>query len=96
MESKPLKSIRHNTPSVKSYVQAIKKDSQHVTPKGDSWQVKKSESLRATKHFSTQKDAIQYAREIARKQQTELFVHGTNGRIRERNSYGKDSFPPRG
>ncbi|MEQ9568321.1 MAG: DUF2188 domain-containing protein, partial [Pseudomonadales bacterium] len=29
-------------------------------------------------------------------QQTELYIHGKDGRIRERNTYGKDPFPPRG
>ena len=29
-------------------------------------------------------------------QESELFIHGKNGRIRERDSYGNDPFPPRG
>lgn len=28
--------------------------------------------------------------------QIELFIHGTNGRIRGRNSYGNDPYPPKG
>lgn len=93
MTDKPLKSIRRDTPSVKAYVKA---SSQHVTPHNGDWQVKKSNAERATKVFTTQKEAISFAREIALKNQAELFVHGKDGRIRERNSYGKDSFPPRG
>ena len=44
----------------------------------------------------TQAEAIQRAREIARNQESELFIHGRNGKIRERDSYGNDPFPPRG
>ena len=36
------------------------------------------------------------AREIAINQKSEVFIHGENGRIRERNSYGNDPFPPKG
>lgn len=51
---------------------------------------------RATIRTDTQAEAIQRAREIARNQESELFIHGRNGKIRERDSYGNDPFPPRG
>lgn len=48
-------------------------------------------------NFKTQEaEAIQRAREIARNQESELFIHGRDGRIRERDSFGNDPFPPRG
>ena len=34
--------------------------------------------------------------EAAKKSKSELFVHGRDGRIRERNSYGNDPYPPKG
>jgi hypothetical protein len=34
--------------------------------------------------------------EIAQNQQSELLIHGENGRIREKNSYGNDPYPPKG
>ena len=40
--------------------------------------------------------AIAAAREIARNQKSELVIHGRDGRIREKDSYGNDSFPPKG
>jgi len=40
----------------------------------------------------TQREAIDVATQIARNQQAELFVHGQDGKIRNRNSYGND--PP--
>ncbi len=95
MKTIPLKSVRNGTPSVRAYVMAVK-DGQHVVPSKEGWKVKKANSKKSTKIFSTQKEAVTYAREIAINQQTELLLHGTNGQIRGKNSYGKDSFPPRG
>ena len=70
---------------------------QHVTPPKDGgWQVKGENNLRATTRTETQAEAIERAREIARRQESELFIHGRNGRIRERDSYGNDPFPPKG
>lgn len=69
---------------------------QHVVPNGGKWSVRKAGSSRATSTHSTQADAIQAAREIAKNQKTELYIHGVDGRIRERNSYGSDPFPPKG
>ncbi len=46
--------------------------------------------------MDTQKEAIEIARQIAINQQSELVIHGTNGRIREKNSYGSDNCPPEG
>lgn len=89
-----LRALRKGTPSVKAYVATL--NDQHVVPKDDAWQVKKSGADRATRQFATQKEAIEFARELALRQQAELFVHGTDGKIRERNSYGHDVFPPRG
>lgn len=69
---------------------------QHVVKHPDGWAVKGAGSVRATKVASTQSEAIEVAKEIARNQNSELLVHGRNGKIRERNSYGSDPFPPEG
>lgn len=69
---------------------------QHIVPNGDKWAVKGEGNSKNTSICSTQKEAIDIARQIAINQGSELFIHGADGRIRERNSYGKDSFPPEG
>lgn len=69
---------------------------QHVVPKGNDWAIKGAGNSRATKVVSTQKKAITIARKIAINQGSEMLIHGRNGRIRERNTYGRDNFPPRG
>ena len=70
--------------------------SQHVVPRDGKWAVRRTGAVRASRKFDTQREAIEAARDIARSQGTELYIHGQDGRIRERNSYGKDSFPPKG
>jgi hypothetical protein len=69
---------------------------QHVVPSGSGWAIKSAGCKRATKAFSTQKDAIAAARVIARRQGSELLIHGRDGKIREKNTYGKDPYPPVG
>ncbi|UQY43315.1 DUF2188 domain-containing protein [Mixta hanseatica] len=71
--------------------------SQHVVSNSKGgWDVKKSGADRASKHFDTQAEAIKWATELAKNQKSELYVHGRDGKIREKNSYGKDRFPPKG
>lgn len=72
------------------------KPSQHIVPTDDGWAVRKAGSARATRNFRTQRDAIATGKEFAKRQKTELVIHGRDGRIREKNSYGNDPFPPRG
>lgn len=72
------------------------KRNQHVVPRNDGWAVKGAGAERATVVVDTQQEAIDRARNIARNQRTELLIHGRDGRIRERDSHGKDEFPPKG
>lgn len=74
----------------------MSKKNQHVVPHGDDWAVKGAGNSKATKVVNTQAEAIQLAREIAKNQRSEMFIHGQNGQIRERNTYGDDPFPPKG
>jgi uncharacterized protein YdaT len=69
---------------------------QHVVPYGSQWAVKGEKNEKATRVVDTQSEAIQIAREIAINKHSELIIHRPNGRIREKNSYGNDDFPPEG
>lgn len=72
---------------------------QHVVPcKTGGWNVKGAGNSKATKHTNTQAEAYAYAyaRTISINQKSKLIVHGKNGQIRERNSYGNDPYPPKG
>lgn len=70
------------------------KKNQHVTKHPDGWQVKGAGNSKATLVTSTQKQAIDAGRKIAINNNSELVVHGRNGRIRDKDSYGNDPFPP--
>lgn len=74
----------------------MSKKHQHVVPHGDGWAVRGAGNKRVTSVHPTQREAIDRGREIAKNQESELVIHGENGRIREKNSYGNDPFPPKG
>ena len=69
---------------------------QHVVPHDGGWAVRGEGNSRATSVHGTQAAAINKGRQVARNQQSELLIHGRNGRIRARDSYGNDPYPPRG
>lgn len=69
----------------------------HVTPHPHGgWQVKSEKNQRATAITNTQTQAIKIAREITKKQSSELIIHRPNGRIRSKDSHGHDPYPPKG
>ena len=72
------------------------KRNQHVVSHPDGWAVRGAGGDRAGSVHRTQEAAIHRGRETARQQGTELLIHGQNGRIRERDSHGKDRCLPRG
>lgn len=76
----------------------MSKKSNHVVPSKsrNGWAVKKSGSTRSSKKFSTKEEAIQYGREISKKEESELYIHKKDGKIQDRRSYGTDPFPPKG
>ena len=59
----------------------------HVTPKGRDWQVKGVGNTRMTKSFYTQKEAIEYANELAKKRGGSVIIHRPDGKVR--NGYSK-------
>jgi len=68
---------------------------QHVVPHNGKWAVRGAGNEKATKVTSTQAEAIKIAREIAINQQSEVVIHRPNGQIRDKDSYGNDSCPPK-
>ncbi len=77
----------------------MKKESYHVTPSTEGrWVVRKTGSDRAQKAFSTQKDAVEFARthvKVGKKVEVELYIHGRDGRISQKDTYGSDPRPPK-
>lgn len=72
------------------------KKNQHVVPdKNGGWNVKGAGNSKSTAHTDNKQDAIEIAREIAKNQQSELVIHGKDGRIQDKDSYGPDPNPPK-
>lgn len=74
----------------------MSKRNQHVVPRDDQWAVRGAGAKRDTEVFTHKQDAVDRARQISQNQQTELVVHGQNGRIQYKDSHGNDPFPPKG
>lgn len=68
---------------------------QHVTKHPEGWQVKGAGNSKATAVTNTQAEAIEIARDIAKNQESEVVIHGKDGRIRDKDSYGNDPNPPK-
>ncbi|CAG2140911.1 hypothetical protein D3C81_1262060 [compost metagenome] len=62
----------------------------HVVPHGSGWDVIHEGARYAESHHATQDEAIQAGTGLARRQKVELLIHGVDGKIRERDSYGHD------
>jgi len=54
------------------------------------WQVRIEGSARTRSIHNTQADAVAAGRTIARNKKSELLVHGRDGKIRERSTFGDD------
>lgn len=63
---------------------------QHVTKHQDGWQVIGAGNSKATAVTKTQAEANEIAKQIATNQQSEVLIHGRDGQIRDKNSYGND------
>jgi hypothetical protein len=57
------------------------------------WQVRVEGTARARSIHETQAEAAKVGGAIARKNRSELLIHGRDGKIRERSTHGHD--PPR-
>ncbi len=68
---------------------------QHVVPRDDGWAVRGEGNKRDTSNHDTQKEAIDAAKDIAINQRGEVVIHGRDGKIRDKDSYGNDPCPPR-
>lgn len=69
----------------------------HVVPsRSGGWDVRRCGADRASGHFDTKQQAVDYGRAVSRNQQTELRIHNRDGRIAQSDSHGRDPIPPRG
>jgi hypothetical protein len=60
----------------------------HVVPSGNQWAVEEGGSQLST--HRTQMEAEKFARDEAMRAKAELVVHGRDGRIERKDSFGND------
>jgi Uncharacterized protein conserved in bacteria (DUF2188) len=68
----------------------------HVEPRKKGWAVVREGNERATSVHLTQAEAAKEGQDIARRDETEFFLHAQDGRIREHNSYGEAGAAEKG
>ena len=71
-----------------------KKRDIHVIPHAEGWATKKEQAQRVGSVADTQKEAIDRAREQAKREHVEVVIHRKDGTIRDSDSYGNDPKPP--
>ncbi|NOV25872.1 DUF2188 domain-containing protein [Cupriavidus necator] len=62
----------------------------HVVPTNNGWAVEAEGGAGGQQQYATQEDAIAAGTERAKGEKVELLIHGRDGQIRERNSFGHD------
>lgn len=73
------------------------RDEHHVVTNPDGgWDVKRNGADRASGHFDTKQDAVDYGRKVSQNQETELVIHNKDGKISQSDSHGHDPYPPKG
>ena len=68
----------------------------HIVPsQSGGWAVKKAGNARASSVSPTKEHAVNTGRDLAKREHSELIVHGRNGRIQSKDSLGADHCPPK-
>ena len=68
----------------------------HTLKHGSGWATKREGSKRVSSTHRTQAAAWKATQSAAKGTKGEAYLHGRNGQIRERNTYGNDPHPPKG
>jgi uncharacterized protein YdaT len=67
----------------------------HVVPHNGGWATRKEGAQRVGATTDTQKQAIERARDQAKREKVEVVIHGRDNKIRDSDSYGNDPTPPK-
>ncbi|MBD3238090.1 MAG: DUF2188 domain-containing protein [Candidatus Moranbacteria bacterium] len=67
----------------------------HIIPHLGKWAIKIENQKTISSTHETQAEAISQGKIIAQKNSSELVIHSRQGKIRDKDSYGNDPFPPR-
>ncbi|MEX2115296.1 MAG: DUF2188 domain-containing protein [Bacteroidota bacterium] len=67
----------------------------HVVKSGDRWAVKEEGRKTPLSTHKSQELARQNAVPLAKENKSEVVIHGRDGKIRDKDSYGDDPNPPK-
>ena len=67
----------------------------HVIPHPEGWATKKEGTERVGSVHDTKSEALEQAREQAKRERVEVVIHGKDGKIQDSDSYGNDPNPPK-
>lgn len=73
----------------------MEKKNIHIVPAAGGWAVKREGQKQAISEHRTQERADMAGRSIARRERVEIVIHGRDGQIRDKDSFGRDRCPPR-
>lgn len=80
---------------LKERTRTISKKGIHVVPHEGGWAVKREGAIRASSVHDRKADALESARDLSRKNRVEVVIHGKDGKIQDRDSYGNGPHPPK-
>ncbi len=76
------------------YFKVMSRKTHHVVPsRNGGWNVTKGGAKKASKSFEIKREAVEYAREISKNQESELYIHKKDGTIERKDSHGNDPNP---
>lgn len=62
----------------------------HVVPRENGWAVYKAGHEKAAQIYETKELAVERGKVEAKAEKSELLIHGEDGQIKQKNSYGND------
>jgi hypothetical protein len=67
----------------------------HIVPTDSGWAVRREGEKQPLSEHRTQENADRAGRPIARRDGVEIVIHGRDGKIRDKDSFGHDPDPPK-
>ena len=73
----------------------MSKKNLHIVPAGPDWAVKREGQQQPLSQHRTLENEDNARRPLARRDGVELVIHGRDGKIRDKDSFGHDPNPPK-
>jgi len=74
-----------------------KRKTTHVVPNPEvDWDVKRGGQKKPVSHHDHKDEAVKSERLTSKKEMSELYIHGKDGKFQRKDSHGSDLYPPEG